>query len=316
MRVCLWMVLLHVLVQSASAQAGRRPVDTAKHTVQMVSVEPDVRLEVLDYGGSGPAMIFLAALGPDAHDWDTFAPKFINTYHVYAISRRGFGASDVPATTDENYSGDRLGDDVLSAMRELKIDRSVLVGWSLGGEELSSVGSRFPEKVRALVYLDAAYPYAFYNEADPEPLQERADLRRLLSEAARQDSVDLELRRKLLAKMQINEKLLRESIAKDETASNRIATSPASMEPVPPQITAIKANTMRYTRIPVPVLAIFATQRDSPGQEQWREKQIVTFERGVPTARVVRIPHAGHDVFATNEVDVIREMTNFLSALP
>jgi len=40
------------------------------------------------------------------------------------------------------------------------------------------------------------------------------------------------------------------------------------------------------------------------------------FEKGVPTARVVRLPHASHYVFLSNETDVLREMNAFLGTLP
>jgi hypothetical protein len=36
----------------------------------------------------------------------------------------------------------------------------------------------------------------------------------------------------------------------------------------------------------------------------------------VPTARVVRIAHASHFIFSTNEADVLREMDAFLGSLP
>ena len=101
------------------AQSPPRPLDTTAHSIRVHYRSAGVKVEVLDYGGTGRAMVFLAALGPNAHDWDKFAPKFVGRYHVYAISRRGFGASDAPPPTDENYSADRLGDDVLSAMDQL-----------------------------------------------------------------------------------------------------------------------------------------------------------------------------------------------------
>ncbi len=307
------------LVQADPARNPPAPPDTATHSIAFVTVEPGVKLEVLDFGGTGRAMVFLAALGPDAHEWDKFAPKFVGRYHVYAITRRGFGASDHPAPTDDNYSADRLGDDVLAVMDKLKMDRPILVGWSVGGEELSSVGSRFPAKVKALIYLDAGYPYAFYNAAEGEPYQDRAELRRLLNAAAREQELSLELERKLLASIKQNEEELRRSIAIDEKtppAEKSPPAAPLAMPPMPPQFTAIMMNPVKYTKIPVPVLAIFATQRDpDPGQEEWRSRQIKAFEAGVPTARVVRMAHAGHEVFVTNEADVLREMTNFLDAL-
>jgi non-heme chloroperoxidase len=305
---------------NALAQGPPKAPDTTAHSIEFVTVQPGVKLEVLDYGGTGRAMVFLAALGPDAHEWDHFAPKFVGKYHVYAITRRGFGASDNPPPTDDNYSADRLGDDVLAVMEQLKMDKPILVGWSVGGEELSSVGSRFPSKVRALIYLDAGYPYAFYSRAVGGPRQDRAELRRLLNQAAREADPSLELERKLLASMKQNEEDLRQSIEEDEKPKPAPASPTPGQPPVPPmppQFIAILANTEKYTNIPVPVLAIFATQRDpDPSEEEWRDKQIRAFEAGVPTAHVVRLAHAGHEVFVTNEADVIREMTTFLKALP
>jgi non-heme chloroperoxidase len=62
------------------------------------------------------------------------------------ITRRGSGAASTPAPTNGNYSADRLGDDVLAVINDLKLDHPILVGHSLGGQGLSSVGSRNPSR--------------------------------------------------------------------------------------------------------------------------------------------------------------------------
>src|SRR5215475_14461428 len=150
--ICFAAFLLHA--------ARGQGIDSATHTVQFVSVENDVRLEVLDWGGSGRPVVLLAGAGYTAHAFDDFAPKLIRAYHVYGITRRGFGRSSSP---ESGYSADRLGDDVLAVIESLKLNRPVLVGHSIAGEELSSVGSRYPERVAGLIYLDAGYPYAYYD---------------------------------------------------------------------------------------------------------------------------------------------------------
>ena len=66
---------------------------SSPHTIQMVSVEKGVSLEVLDWGGHGRPVILLAGLGNTAHVFDKFAPKLATRYQVYGITRRGFGAS-------------------------------------------------------------------------------------------------------------------------------------------------------------------------------------------------------------------------------
>ena len=45
-------------------------------------------------------------------------------------------------------------------MDRLQIRKPVLVGHSIAGEELSDIGTRYPDRVAALVYLDAGYCYA------------------------------------------------------------------------------------------------------------------------------------------------------------
>ena len=136
--------------------------DPAPHTDQFVTVDKDIRLEVLDWGGSGRPLVLLAGMGNTAHIFDRLAPKLIDRFHVYGITRRGFGASSMPAS---GYSADRLADDVLKVIETLKLNRPVLAGHSVAGEELSSIGSRHPEKVAGLVYLEAAYAYAIDDPA-------------------------------------------------------------------------------------------------------------------------------------------------------
>ena len=89
--------------------------DPSPHSVQFVTVDKDVKLEVLDWGGTGRPLVLLAGLGNTAHVFDDFAPKLTSDYHVYGITRRGFGASSKP---DSGYSADRLGYDVLAVLGE------------------------------------------------------------------------------------------------------------------------------------------------------------------------------------------------------
>jgi non-heme chloroperoxidase len=143
--------------------------DGSPHSVQFIEVDKDVKLEVLDWGGSGKALVLLAGLGYDAHVYDRIAPRLAENYHVYGITRRGFGYSSVPSS---GYSADRLGDDVLAIINTLKLDRPVLAGHSLAGEELSNVGCRYPEKVSGLIYLDAQYTYQMGLKDGPQNLPE------------------------------------------------------------------------------------------------------------------------------------------------
>lgn len=302
---------------------------------QFVQVQPGVKLQVLDYGGTGRPMIFLAALGRDAHDFDNFAPKFTNHHHVYAITRRGFGASDKPAPTDANYDADRLGDDVLAVMDALHINHPILVGHSVGGEELSSVGSRYPDKVSGLIYLDAGYSYAFYDRSRGNALSDQTELKRLVIQAL-QAPPSLELEQKLLASIELNELELKADIEKKSaraqipTPKNQAPAPSGPRPPEPPAVMAMVTNTRKYTKITAPILAIFAVPHDlsrvykDPQLRAKKEdddavstgRQVDAFEKGLPSAHVICLAHADHDIFISNESEVIRDMNQFMDSLP
>ena len=332
---CLRKIITYLAVAFSMLSTDAHAQDLSRHKVQFITVASNVKLEVLDWGGTGRPIIFLAGAGATAHVFDDFAPKFTGSHHVYGITRRGSGASTNPDPAVSDYSADRLGDDVLAVMDAIKLDRPILVGHSLGGEELSSIGSRYPKKVAGLVYLDAAYAYAYYAPGNlipagdnliidasdlrmkvdgltapgVSPQQSRAAIRELLSTNLPQLQTDL------LATL----KLLQQS------------GTPLG-PPLPPMPCMLRgcgllAGAQKYTTLEVPVLAIFAAtvipsnasagmrsnlQRGNAAQEA----QVKRFKAGNPSARVVLLPNADHEIFVSKEADVLREMKVFIDGLP
>ena len=138
----------------ALASAGARAEPAGLHTVRFVTVAEGVELEVLDWGGSGPPVVFLAGLGGTAHVFDEFAPALTDRFHVYGITRRGNGRSSVPKT---GYALPTMALDLLHALDGLGLRRVRLVGHSAAGEEMTLFAGDHPERIDRLVYLDAAY---------------------------------------------------------------------------------------------------------------------------------------------------------------
>jgi pimeloyl-ACP methyl ester carboxylesterase len=298
--------------------------DTSPHSVQFVTVDKDVKLEVLDWGGVGRPLVFLTGLGNNAHVYDNFAPKFVANYHVYAITRRGFGVSSKPAPDVSNYRADRLGDDVLAVIDALKLDRPIVVGHSIAGEELSSIGSRHPEKVAGLIYLDAAFPYAYYNHANNDWTFDMLDVRKQIDALQAGAVLEPKFVDDMLTSIDQLEKDMQE--IKKALAQQK----PPYPPPPPPIGLAIHFGQQKYTQIPVPILAIAACPHNFDRVNATPEAkaamvaddrvrctaQANAFEAGVPTAHVVRLPNADHYVFNSNEADVLREMNTFLATLP
>ena len=281
-----------------------------------------------------------AALGDTAHEFDQFAPKFTGKYHVYGITRRGFGESSDPTPNNDNYSSDRLGDDVLAVIAALHLDnppKPVLVGHSIAGEELSSIGSRHPEKVSGLIYLECSGTHSFYDRAHGDLHLDMIDVRNKIEQLlpdGGDPSGPIQPTEALLASLPQLEKELQDQVKLQQ------AVAPPTPDPSLPQdphpttasaFAAIVSGEHKYTEIKVPCLAFFAVPHDLsrvfPGDaarhaavvaaDLERQTRLANaFEAGVPSAKVIRLPNANHYIFRSNEAEVLRAMNDFLGKLP
>jgi pimeloyl-ACP methyl ester carboxylesterase len=319
------------LVAQLQAHASARWKDPSPHKIRFVSVEKNVRLEVLDWGGRGRPMILLAGGGQTAHIFDGLAPKLAARGRVYAITRRGYGASGY-ATTDN--PGDRLPEDVIAVIDALKIDHPVLVGHSLAGAEMSFVANRYPGRIAGLVYLDAAYSYAFDNDkgADarqmqalkgpqPPPLTP-ADFSSFAALGKYYEGVngvsipEAELRQQW--ESDANGKVLRQRDLPGGAALGSLFLSPRKYSSIPVPALVIFANPHRQGRwveqnTDVSVKA--AADAYSTALTALTSKQEKAVKEAVPTAHVIELPNANHFVFLSNEADVLREIIDFVAGV-
>ena len=80
-----------------------------------------------------------------AHVYDNIAPTLTDQFHVYAVTRRGIGASDHPAT---GYDPQRRAADIVDVIRSLGMPRPIVVGNSCGGGILHTLGAQQPDPPR------------------------------------------------------------------------------------------------------------------------------------------------------------------------
>jgi pimeloyl-ACP methyl ester carboxylesterase len=285
---------------------------------------------VLDWGGTGRPIVLLAGGGNTAHIFDDFAPKLTADYHVYGITRRGFGASGYAAADDP---ADRFGDDVVAAIDALKLNRPVLVGHSLAGAELSSVANRHPDRVAGLVYVDAAYSYGF----DDGKGADAVEMTKLQGpQPPPPGGADLA---SFSALQKYYERLNGFRFPEAELRAQRESTPEGAVGkqrdfPGNMMLGTVFLHAKKYTAIPVPALVIFANPHsqgswvdDNPDPSVRTaakaysealaalvERQEKAVENGVPAAHVITLHGANHYVFLSNAADVMREMRAFLTA--
>lgn len=263
--------------------------------------------------------------------FDRFAQKLKTKYHVYAITRRGFGASDTPAPIGENYSANRLGDDVIAVLDALGLSHPVLVGHSIAGEELSSVGSRRPKRISGLVYLDAGYQYAAYDKGQPDFGMDRLDLLRNL--IAIGDAVSPQEERKLLSAIAADLPMFESDVKRTQKEldtmpdmTNGAITEERKRRQSREGISAsaVQEGRQAFQSVRCPTLAIFAVPHqhgnepdaDIDAKDVARVEPLIrAFQKAAAEATIVRIPHANHYVFNSNEADVIRLIDEFVIGL-
>jgi non-heme chloroperoxidase len=156
-------VLIVASILGFSASRAEDWHDPSPHQIRFITVQPGVKIETLDWGGTGRPIILIAGAGGTAHTFDDFALLLTPHFHVYGATRRGYGDSSRPRT---GYDADRLGDDAVAVIRKLKIQKPILMGHSFGGQEVSDVATRYPTLIAGAIYLDAIYSYDAASEKE------------------------------------------------------------------------------------------------------------------------------------------------------
>lgn len=299
--------------------------DPTAHRTRFVTVAPDVRLHTLDFGGTGPTLLFLAGLGNTAHAWDTFATRFTDRFRVIAITRRGFGESSHP---EDGYDLDTLVTDIRAVLDTLAIDRVALVGHSIAAEELTRFAVTFPNRVTKLVYLDGAYDRPAMSDLVDSAFTEPIDLPSMPEPTARDTATPAAYVRFVhrTRGVDIPEADIRARLRYD--GADESAT-------LAYQSVGSAAESPRWEEIRVPALAVYAVVDSVDQGEPWvradrarRANQQIfldkigpiyaysreKFRRDVKRATVLEIRGGHHWIFLSHAERVARAMRDFLQA--
>jgi pimeloyl-ACP methyl ester carboxylesterase len=115
------------------------------------------RIHVLDWEGSGTPYVLAHGIGDNPHVFSELAARLAPAARVVAYARRGHGRSDAPPAGP--YTLDAYLDDLGAVLDAMSIERAHLVGWSMGGNEITAFAGRSPERTASIIYLDAGYDW-------------------------------------------------------------------------------------------------------------------------------------------------------------
>ncbi len=103
-------------------------------------------------GEAGEPLIILHGLYGSGDNWMSIAQRFSNKYTVYLVDQRNHGRS--PHTDEMDYN--LLTDDLVHFLDKHKIEKTIIIGHSMGGKTAMWFGFKYPERINRLVIVDIA----------------------------------------------------------------------------------------------------------------------------------------------------------------
>ena len=100
--------------------------------------------------GKGPAVLLIPGLLSSGEVWDSTVARYQDRYTLHVLTLAGFGG---PAPVGAPFLS-RVRDEVITYLREQKLQKTVIVGHSLGGFLGFWIAATAPDLVGGLVAVD------------------------------------------------------------------------------------------------------------------------------------------------------------------
>jgi pimeloyl-ACP methyl ester carboxylesterase len=106
------------------------------------------------HGSGKPVVLLHGAFMTITNNWDGWIGELSKTRKVIAVEMQGHGrTADIP----RDFTPENLADDVAALLNYLKIPRTDLIGYSMGGEVAMQCAIRHPDKVRKAVIISSTF---------------------------------------------------------------------------------------------------------------------------------------------------------------
>jgi pimeloyl-ACP methyl ester carboxylesterase len=119
-----------------------------------------LRVYTRSMGQGAPALVLLHGLGSSTVSWDDVAGALASRHRVISLDRPGFGLTSRPMRGEWSgaspYGADAQADLIVGLLDTLNVRQAILVGHSAGGTIAAVTALKHPDRVRALVLVDAA----------------------------------------------------------------------------------------------------------------------------------------------------------------
>jgi pimeloyl-ACP methyl ester carboxylesterase len=258
-----------------------------------------------------PTAVFLHGGGLNAHTWRRTIESLAGDIRCIALDLRGHGDSDWHP--DADYALESHAADVGATVEQLGLDWPVIVGMSLGGAVALTYAGGRPASLRGLVMIDSG-PGGSREEG-------RRRLGDLMEGHQEYPSLDAAADRALAVNPDRDREQLRRSVARNmrETTQGtwtwkwdpRIRWRSAPMSADEEKAIADERSRRLWAAaaaVTCPTLVIRGGESD-----MFLEADARRTVAGIPNARLVTIPGAGHTVQADRPDELARQVREFIT---
>ena len=111
-----------------------------------------IQIQLAAWEGEGQPILCVHGLTANCRCWDLIASSLVPENNILAMDLRGRGLSDKPSS---GYSLQHHIRDIVCLLDDLKQERIVLIGHSLGAYISMAFAANYPERTEKLILMDA-----------------------------------------------------------------------------------------------------------------------------------------------------------------
>jgi pimeloyl-ACP methyl ester carboxylesterase len=112
-----------------------------------------IRIHYWRTGGNKPPLVLAHGSSDDGLCWTNLAKEFQNDFDIIMFDARGHGLSDPPTASD---ASDVQVEDLAGLIKELKLNKPILMGHSMGSASVAHFAAKYPDVPRSVILEDPA----------------------------------------------------------------------------------------------------------------------------------------------------------------
>jgi pimeloyl-ACP methyl ester carboxylesterase len=139
-----------IVFLAAPAHSAKPPSPPAGWTDGYV-IANGIRIHYWRTGGDKPVLIMAHGSSDNGLCWTNLAKELTDDYDIILPDARGHGLSDPPSRSDP---ADAQADDIAGLIEELKLDKPIVMGHSMGSSAAAWFAAKYPDVPRAVILED------------------------------------------------------------------------------------------------------------------------------------------------------------------